>query len=77
SSSSPEELAIEVRGYEFETLDALAREVQRRIRDVEGIVDTRLSREGGERQQLIHVDRNRAADQGVRVSAIAETVETA
>ncbi|MEF8833410.1 MAG: efflux RND transporter permease subunit [Halofilum sp. (in: g-proteobacteria)] len=76
-SSGEEELAIEVRGYGFETLGVLASEVQRRIRDVEGIVDTRLSREGGEQQQLIRVDRNRAADQGVRVAAIAETVETA
>ncbi|WP_067564090.1 efflux RND transporter permease subunit [Halofilum ochraceum] len=76
-SSGEESLAIEVRGYEFETLEALAHEVQRRIRDIEGIVDTRLSREGGEQQQLIRVDRDRAADQGVRVSAVAETVETA
>ncbi|MDX1610220.1 MAG: efflux RND transporter permease subunit, partial [Halofilum sp. (in: g-proteobacteria)] len=76
-SSGEEALAIEVRGFEFDTLGTLAREVQRRIRDVEGIVDTRLSREGGEPQQLIRVDRKRAADQGVNVADVAETVETA
>lgn len=76
-SSSEEALAIEVRGFDFDTLDTLAREVQRRLRPVEGIVDTRLSREGGQPQQLIRVDRQRAADQGVNVADVAETVETA
>ena len=76
-SSGDAALAIEVRGYEFDTLTSLSREVQRRIRGVDGLTDARLSREGGDEQQLIRVDRNRAADQGVRVAAIAETVETA
>jgi HAE1 family hydrophobic/amphiphilic exporter-1 len=70
-------LAIEVRGYAFDTLTTLAEEVRRRIGDVDGIVDTRLSREGGEPQQLIRIDRQRAADQGVNVADVAETVETA
>jgi len=76
-SSGEEQLAIEVRGYAFDTLATLAREVQRRIDGIEGVVDTRLSREGGEPQQLIRVDRRRAADQGVNVADVAETVETA
>ncbi|MDX1606414.1 MAG: efflux RND transporter permease subunit, partial [Candidatus Competibacterales bacterium] len=70
-------LEIEVRGYDFDTLDALAREVQRRLESVDGITDLRRSRESGEPQRLIRVDRRRAADQGVSVAAIADTVETA
>ena len=76
-SSGDAALAIEVRGHDFETLDTLAREVERRIKPIEGIADTRLSRKGGEPQQLIRVDRRRAADQGVNVAAVAQTVETA
>lgn len=71
------QLVVEVRGFEFDLLDALAREVQRRIRGIAGVADTRLSREGGDPQQLVRVDRLRAADQGVRIADIADTVETA
>ena len=76
-SSGDEALTIEVRGFDFDTLDTLAHEVRRRIRDIDGITDTDLSRKGGDPQQLIRIDRSRAADQGVSVSQIAETVETA
>jgi HAE1 family hydrophobic/amphiphilic exporter-1 len=76
-SSGEQALAIEVRGFEFDTLGALAREVRRRIRTIDGITDASLSRDSGKAQQLIRIDRARAADQGVRVAAVAETLETA
>jgi len=76
-SSGEESLAVEVHGHDFATLDTLAGEVQRRVRDIDGITSTRLSRRGGDPQQLVRVDRQRAADQGVTMEAIAETVETA
>ncbi len=72
-----ESLEVEVRGFEFEQLEALAEQVQGRIEDVAGITDVRLSRERGDPQRLVRVDRARAADQGVTLSAIADTVETA
>ncbi len=70
-------LQIEVRGFEFATLDALAEQVQRQIEPIAGVSNVRLSRDDGERQRLIRIDRRRAADQGVSVAAIADTVETA
>jgi HAE1 family hydrophobic/amphiphilic exporter-1 len=76
-SSGEQALAIEVRGFEFDTLGALAREVRRRIRTIDGVTDASLSRDSGKAQQLIRIDRARAADQGVRVAAVAETLETA
>lgn len=72
-----DDLDIEVRGFEFDQLEALAEQVEVAIGDIEGITDIRLSRDAGEPQRLIRVDRGRAADQGVRMSAIADTVETA
>ncbi len=76
-SSGDTALAIEVRGYEYDMLTSLSREALRRVRGVEGIEDPRVSREAGEQQQLVRIDRERAADQGVRVAAVADTVETA
>lgn len=76
-SGGENELTIEVRGFDFATLGALAGEVRRRIDGIEGIAYTTDSRDGGEPQQLIRVDRSRAADQGVRLADIATTVETA
>lgn len=68
---------VEVRGWNLTTLDALAAEVGRRMEDVLGITDVRLSREAGVRQELFRIDRARAADMGLSVSRIARTLETA
>lgn len=76
-SNQEEALAVEVRGFELDTLQALAREVERRIEGIDGLTRTRLSRKGGTPQELIQVDRQRAADQGVAIADITGTVETA
>lgn len=70
-------MQVEVRGWKLATLDALAAEVGRRMEDVLGITDVRLSREAGVRQELFRIDRARAADMGLSVSRIARTLETA
>jgi len=72
-----ERLQIEVRGFDFDTLDLLAQDVRRSIEDVPGITDVRLGREGSVPQQLLYIDRERAADLGVSVSRVARTLETA
>jgi len=70
-------LQVEIRGWELARLDALAAEVAQRIEDVPGITDVRLSREAGVRQELLRIDRARAADLGLSVSRITRTLETA
>ena len=72
-----EGLEVEVRGFDLSTLDALMAEARRRIEDVPGITDVRVSKEAGVPQELIHVDREKAADLGVSVRRVAETLETA
>src|SRR5690606_14792886 len=59
-SGSDDSLEIEVRGFEFEILEALAAEVERHLLDVDGITDVRISRESGVPQELIRPDRERA-----------------
>ncbi len=72
-----EGITIEVRGHDLAVLDALAAEAERAIADVEGITDLRVSREAGVPQELVRIDRDKAADLGVSVQRVAETLETA
>ncbi len=70
-------LTLEIRGFELETLDALAAEAARVIAGVPGITDVTVSRESGVPQELVRIDRDKAADLGVSVERIASTLETA
>ncbi|MCG5516079.1 MAG: efflux RND transporter permease subunit [Pseudomonadota bacterium] len=70
-------LSLEVRGFELETIDQVADELERRLEGIEGITDVRLAREDGREQQLVRINRARAADLGVSVSQVARTLETA
>ena len=76
-SSSGDRVSVEVRGYDLKTAQELSLEVDRVIRSVPGITDTRISREEGSPEQIIHIDRQRAADLGLTVSRIGEALETA
>jgi HAE1 family hydrophobic/amphiphilic exporter-1 len=75
--SGEENLEIEVRGYDLDTLDRLAATVEDRIQDLPGITDTRRGREQGVPQQLLEIDRARADDLGLSIAQIARTLETA
>jgi HAE1 family hydrophobic/amphiphilic exporter-1 len=72
-----EGLQVEVRGYDLATLDLLAGEAERAIVDVPGITDVEVSREAGVPQELVRIDRDKAADLGVSVERVAQTLETA
>lgn len=70
-------LEVEIHGYNLETLDKLAQAVEEQIKAIPGITDTRRGREAGVPQQLLEIDRDRAADLGLSVAQIARTLETA
>jgi HAE1 family hydrophobic/amphiphilic exporter-1 len=72
-----EGLTVEIRGFDLATLDALAAEAARVVEGVEGITDIRVSRESGVPQELVRIDRDKAASLGVSVQRIASTLETA
>jgi len=71
-----EKVQLEVRGHDLEASDALAREVEKVIGNVAGITDTRMSRETGTPEELIVVDRQKAADMKLTVSRIANMLQT-
>jgi HAE1 family hydrophobic/amphiphilic exporter-1 len=72
-----EGLAIEVRGYELATLDALAGNVAALVVDVPGITDVQTSLEAGIPQQEIRVNRDKVADLGLSVRDVTELLQTA
>lgn len=72
-----EGLNIDVRGFDLATLDALAAQASEVVAAVPGITDVRVSREAGVPQELVQIDRTKAADLGVSVRRIAQTLETA
>lgn len=75
--SSDDGLTLEVRGFELSVLDALAAEAARAIESVPGITDLVISREAGVPQELVRIDRDKAAALGVSVQRVAATLETA
>lgn len=69
-------LSIEILGADLDALDLLAERVAKTIADVPGVADVRTSRKPGVPQQVIDVDRDRAADLGLSPRDIIEALET-
>ena len=74
---SEEGITVEVRGYELEILDLLARQVVSGIEGVAGITDVEFSREAGIPQQEIKVDRGKVADVGLSVRDVTQAIQIA
>ena len=76
-TSQGDKVELEVRGHELQISDALARRVQQVVENVEGITDAKVSRETGTPEELIHVDRQKAADMKLTILKIAKMLQTA
>lgn len=76
ASGSADQLQVEVRGYDLETADALARRVREIVETVPGVTDARLSRDSGRPERLVVVDRNKAEAMKVSVSQVASMLQT-
>ena len=76
-ASQSENVSVEIRGFDLATAQQLAERVDAAVKKVEGITDTYLSREEGSPEQLVYIDRNKAADLGLTVSRIGEALQTA
>lgn len=76
-TSSSNSIEVEIRGYDLETGHLLAQRVDQIVQNVPGITDTRISREEGSPEQIIRIDRQKAADLGLGVSRIGDALQTA
>ncbi|MBI4478442.1 MAG: efflux RND transporter permease subunit [Acidobacteria bacterium] len=72
-----ERASVEVRGYDIEQSNALARRVQNEIQQIPGITTVRISRNEGMPEMLIRPDRVKAALFGLNVSVLGDVLETA
>ena len=75
--STTEGITIEVRGFDLDILNALARRVSSAVEGVEGVTDVELSRTSGLPQQEILVNRAKIANVGLTVRDVTEAIETA
>jgi HAE1 family hydrophobic/amphiphilic exporter-1 len=75
-AAGDERVQIQVRGHDLATSDALAYQVQAAVEEVPGVTDSRISRETGTPEELIIVDRQKAADMHLTVSDIANMLKT-
>ena len=71
-----ERVQVEVRGHDLEVSDALARQVLQLVESVDGVSDAKISRDTGTPEELIIVDRQKAADMSLSVSKIANMLQT-
>jgi HAE1 family hydrophobic/amphiphilic exporter-1 len=76
ASGSADQLQVEVRGYDLETADALARRVKALIESVPGVTDARISRDSGQPERLVVVDRAKAEAMKVNVAQVADMLQT-
>ena len=75
-TAGEERIQVEVRGHDLQTADILAAHAEKVIQAVPGITDTRISRETGTPEELIIVDRQKAADMHLTVTKIAKMLQT-
>jgi HAE1 family hydrophobic/amphiphilic exporter-1 len=75
-STGGEKLELEVRGHDLEAGDFLAQQVKELVEGVAGVTDVIVSRESGSPEELIMVDRQKAADMKLTVSQIGDALQT-
>jgi preprotein translocase subunit SecF len=76
-TSGADQVQVEVRGYNLQTAEALARRVNDVVEDVDGVTDARISLESGRPERLVVVDRAKAEAMRVTVAQVAGALETA
>jgi HAE1 family hydrophobic/amphiphilic exporter-1 len=72
-----ESLTVEVTGFELETLEVLAAEAARRAAQIPGVTDVDVGRDAGVPQQMLRIDRAKAADLGLSARDVSRALQTA
>jgi len=71
-----EKVQVEIRGYDLEVADVLAERVKKVVEEIDGVTDADVSRDLGSPEELVIVDRQKAADMKLTVSQIANALQT-
>jgi HAE1 family hydrophobic/amphiphilic exporter-1 len=75
-TSQGDRIEVEIRGHDLDMADMLAQQVKNLVESVDGVTDARISRESGNPEELIFIDRQKAADMNLTVSKIANALQT-
>ena len=70
-------LAVEIRGHQIEVAQDLAHRVRDIMMSTPGITSSQVSLRPGQPEMVVTVDRAKASSLGLRVSEVADTLETA
>ena len=69
-------LSLEIRGYDIDDANRIAREARGVMANTPGIADVRVGRDEGRPEIAIRVDRPKAAMLGMSVQTVANTIQT-
>lgn len=72
-----DDLSIGVVGEDLDTMQGVAREIVSRLQDIHGLEGVEINREDETPLLSVRVDRERAADYGLRVSQVGEAIRQA
>ena len=75
-ASGADKVQIDIRGHDLDVADELAKRISQAVDGVDGVTDTQISRDTGTPEEMIIVDRQKAADMKLTVSRIANTLKT-
>lgn len=75
-AGAEEAAEVQIRGYDLEIAKDLARRVMEEMEQVEGVTDVRVSREEGQPEEVVRIDRAKASALGLTVSGVARAIET-
>lgn len=75
-SGGSEAVQVELRGYDLDLADQLAKDIEKIMMKVPEVEDVRISRREGRPEQNLIVDREKIAELGLSVNQIARVVQT-
>jgi len=75
-TTQSDKVQVEIRGHDLQIADTLAQQVKGLVESVQGVTDARISRESGSPEELILIDRQKAADMNLTVAKIANALQT-
>jgi len=76
TTQGADKVQVEVRGHDLQMAEHLAAQVKDIVESIDGITDARVSRESGSPEELVLIDRQKAADMNLTVSKIANVLQT-
>ena len=75
-SGGAEAIQMELRGYDQDLADYLAKQIEQIMKQIPEITDTRLSRREGRPEENLILNREKLADIGLSVQQVADVIQT-